>query len=133
MDTLLMIAPIRRYDDRLSWYPSVSLRAVDGRVVRPSGWFMGFGARKDALIIGPTGVSHWWPPDATFTVRYEDCVAVRHLPGHGRELWGGDGHRVVIHPDGWKGGKKVIAEIDARIPRELVACDKHGIGALPGS
>ena len=65
------------------------------------------------------------------TVRYRDCVAVVHDSDVRRELFGRDGFRVRVDATIWKDGSAVVAAIDAALPRELVACDEHGIGALP--
>ena len=64
------------------------------------------------------------------TVRYEDCVAVRHWEGPIRELWGVDGFRVIVNAAEWRGGEAVVAEVDAAVSPEVVACDEHGVGAL---
>jgi hypothetical protein len=131
MNSLLVFAPPGPYDqDRLLPYPMQSLMAVEGRTIRPTGWVVGPRARKDRLVIGPEGVSVVWPHDVAITVRYKDCVAVRHWEGPIRELWGSDGFRVIVDAAEWRGGTEVVAEIDAAIPAEQVACDEHGIGGL---
>jgi hypothetical protein len=134
LNTLMVAIPPGTYDSpRLAWYPTVSTMAVEGRIVRRSGWRTRLDP-KDGLIIGPTGLSLFWPYDRYvsiyLTVRYEDCVAIRHLPGPTRVLWGADGFSITIRADEWSDGRKLIDEIDAAIPRDRVACDEHGIGAL---
>jgi zinc protease len=129
-DSLLVLAPPGPYDDNLRPYPMRSDAVVDGRTIRPTGWVIGPRARKDKLVIGPTGVSIRWPGDVAITVRYEDCVALRHWDGPIRELWSTDGFRVVVKADDWRGGTKVVEEIDAALPTEIIACGEHGLGGL---
>jgi zinc protease len=130
LNSLLVFAPPGPYDEDLVPYPMRSLMAVAGRTIRPSGWVVGPRARKDRLVIGPDGVSIVWPNDVTITVRYKDCVALRHWDGPIRELWGADGFRIVVRADEWRGGAKVVDEIDRAVPADRVACDEHGIGGL---
>ena len=130
LDTLLLHAPPGPYDERMTPYPIQSPAPVDGRTLRPTGWLVGPKARKDRLVVGPDGVTWINPAGTPYTVRYADCVAVRHWDGPIRELWGSDGFRVVVSPHEFRGTAKVIDEIDAALGPELVACDEHGIGAL---
>jgi zinc protease len=131
LDTLLAFGPPGEYDGgRLTAYPNMSLEVLDGRTVRPSGWVVGPRARKDRLIVGPTGVSHVGAERQGYTVRYADCVALRHWDGPVRQLWGADGFNITIRADEWRGGQKVIDEIDRAVSREVVACQEHGIGSL---
>jgi zinc protease len=129
--SLLLFAPPGAYDEAaVSLYPGWSAFPVPGRSIRPSGWLVGPKARKDRLIVGPDGVS-WVAPDGrSNTVRYADCVAIRHWEGPIRELWGADGFRVVVDAAEWRGGPDVVAALDAALPASLIACDEHGIGAL---
>jgi zinc protease len=129
--SLLLFAPPGAYDEAaLSLYPAWSAGPVAGRTIRPSGWLVGPKARRDRLIVGPEGVS-WVAPDGRCnTVRYAECVAIRHWEGPVRELWGADGFRVVIDAAEWRGGAGVVAEVDAALPTSVIACDEHGIGAL---
>ena len=131
LDTLLLLAPPGPYDDgTLGAYPSWSDHVVDGRMFRPSGWRILPSARPDRLIVGPTGVSWIGPSGLPNTVRYDDCVALRHWEGPVRELWGADGFRVVINAADWNRGASVVAEVDAAVSPAVVACDEHGVGAL---
>lgn len=131
LNTFLAFGPPGEYDNgRLTAYPNLSMDVVEGRTVRPSGWVVGPRARKDRLIVGPTGVSHVNSERRGYTVRYADCVALRHWDGPVRQLWGADGFNITIRADEWRGGQKVIDEIDLAVPREVVACQEHGIGSL---
>jgi zinc protease len=130
LDTALLVAPPGAYDHRLTWWSMSERKVIDGRLIRPAGWKFGLGDRPYALVVGPAGVSRWWAGDVSSTVRYDECVAIHHLPGHARELWSVDGSRLVVQPSEWRGGDKLIKEIDAAVPREIVACGNHGIGGL---
>jgi hypothetical protein len=81
---------------------------VAGRRIRPTGWPIGPRARRDRLMIAPDGVT-WLSPGGSNTVRYDQCVAVRHwdgrLAGPVRELWGADGFRVVVNSEAWRGAR----------------------------
>jgi hypothetical protein len=129
--TLLLFAPPGGYDEgAVSLYPTWSAGPVNGRTIRPSGWLVGPKARKDRLIVGHEGIS-WVAPDGHCnTVRYDECVAIRHWEGPVRELWGADGFRVIVDAAEWRGGSDVVAEVDAALPAQIIACDEHGIGAL---
>jgi predicted Zn-dependent peptidase len=130
LETLLLHAPPGPYDERMTPYPIHSPAAVTGRTLRPTGWLVGPKARKDRLVVGPDGVTWVGPTGLPNTVRYDECVAVRHWEGPIRELWGADGFRVVVSPHEFRGTERAIQEIDAALAPELVACDEHGIGAL---
>ena len=131
LDTLLVLAPPGPYDDgALAPYPGASDHVVPGRTIKPTGWPVGPRARKDRLVAGPTGVSWIAPNGMANTVHYEDCVAVRHWEGTTRELWSADGFRVIVNPADWRGGAAVVAEVDAAVSPDVVACDEHGVGAL---
>jgi hypothetical protein len=130
LQSLLVLAPPGPYDDRLWTYPINSADQVQGRTLRPTGWLIGPKARKDRLIVGPDGVTWVNPVGKPNTVRFRDCVAVRHWDGAVRELWGVDGFRVVVSSHEFRGTEKAIAEIDDVIPPELVACGEHGVGGL---
>ena len=130
LQTLLVLAPPGPYDERLQPYPNHSATVVDGRALRPTGWLLGPKARKDRLVVGPDGVTWINPAGQPHTVRYADCVAVRHWEGPIRELWGADGFRVVVTPHEFRGTAAAIADIDAALGPERIACDEHGIGAL---
>ena len=83
--------------------------------------------------MGPEGVT-WIVPDGPVTVRYDECVAVRHRDGPmgwpARELWGADGFHLVVDSLQWSGGRDLIDEIDRAIDPAIVACARHGIGGL---
>jgi hypothetical protein len=87
-------------------------------------------ARKDRLVVGEDGVSWVAPTGQANTVRYRDCVAIRHWEGPVRELWGADGFRVIIDASEWRDGAKVVDQVDAAVAGAVIACDEHGVGAL---
>lgn len=117
--------------DRATHYPEWSSDEVAGREYGPAGFFLPGRRPKERLIAGPEGVTLRLSATERATVRYRDCVAVTHDSPFERELWGHDGFRVPVVGALWKNGDDLVAAIDAAIPPELVACDEHGVGALP--
>jgi hypothetical protein len=117
--------------ERATPYPSWSVDRVDGREHGPAGSFLPGRKPKERLFVSPEGLTLVASPTEWVTVRYRDCVAVVHDSDVRRELFGRDGFRVRVDATLWKDGPAVVAAIDAALPRELVACDEHGIGALP--
>jgi predicted Zn-dependent peptidase len=130
LESAIVFAPPGPYDERIHGYPTWSSARVSGRTVRPSGWLVGPRARKDRLVIGNDGVSWIAPDGGANTVRFDECVALRHWDGPIRELWGADGFRVVVNAAYWRGGAGVIEEIDRAVDPAVVACGEHGIGGL---
>ena len=130
LETAILFAPPGPYDERIHAYPAWSADRITGRTIRPTGWLVGPRARKDRLVIGREGVSWISPEGGANTVRFDECVALRHWDGPIRELWGADGFRVVVNAAAWRGGAAVVEEIDRAVDPTLVACGEHGIGAL---
>lgn len=127
---LVASAEIPPPDAGLNPYPGWSSTVVQGRGHRSPGFPFGSRDRKDRLTVGDDGVTYRTADGHPVTVRYSECVAAQHSDGPVRELWGVDGFRVRIAAADWHHGARIIDQIDAHIPHDIVVCDEHGDGAL---
>jgi zinc protease len=106
-------------------YPLTSPHSIEGgRVHRLAGLRarLGRSGSKDRLTASPEGVMIEYAeasPPFTLTARYDATVLCLRM-GEMRTLLADDGFYVTIVPDAWADGKKVVADIDAAIPHELV-------------
>ncbi|MFI5497032.1 M16 family metallopeptidase [Actinoplanes sp. NPDC051859] len=92
--------------------PTTSERAVEGVARQVTH------ASERSLVSGAEGVSAIGG-DEVLTVRYDACGVVLAWPDGGRRLVGHDGIIVSVEPTLHRDGAALIAEIDARVPRNL--------------
>jgi hypothetical protein len=100
-------------------YPLSSPVALEGRRHRP---FALRERRSRSLIASPEGLSIAWPDGPTITARYDSTVLCTR-EGAARTLLTDDGFFLHVDPEEWTKGKRIVAEIDEAIPRELVISD----------
>lgn len=79
------------------------------------------------LIVGPEGVT-LIADGFTSTVQYENCVALLRVDEGQRGLWSADGFYVYVDPAVWSDGERLVAEIDAGVPAEVVISPEHNAG-----
>jgi hypothetical protein len=116
--------------DGLATYPAWSSDVVTGREFGPSGFHLPGRKPRERLLVGQDGVSIVISQSERLTVRFADVVACIHEAPDVRRVLGRDGWQVVVAAPGWKDGARAIEAIDAAVPRDLVACEEHGLGAL---
>lgn len=110
-------------------YPRSSAEPVEGREVKPLLSLFGLG-RRQRLLIGDDGVT-LMPADGTITtIRYRDVVLLEKPADDELVLWNRDGDRIYIPAIYWKGGARVLAEIEAAIPKELLVEDKLSVDLI---
>jgi hypothetical protein len=129
MDSLLLVAAGDPPDGRFHPYPHRA-SAVAGTEYRPAGRYLPGRGPKERLICGPDGVSLVGGGD-TLSVRFAETVLLQHYAGEARVLWARNGQRLGIRATDWQNGTRVVEQIDRSIDAEVVACDEHGVGALP--
>jgi zinc protease len=117
-------------DGRFAEYPAWTPDEIPGREHGPAGFFLPGRRPKERLIAGPDGISATVSPTERMTIRYRDCVAVIHEGPHVRRLLSRDGTTITVDGSLWKDGQRLVEDIDAATPAELVACAEHGIGGL---
>jgi len=130
LESMLVLADADLVSDRFTIYPEWAPTLVTGREYSPSGFFLPGRKPKERLRSGPDGLSAVLSATEGTTVRYRDCVACVHLAPTSRALLGRDGTRIVVNANAWKDGQRIVDEIDAAVPADLVACAEHGIGSL---
>ena len=119
MRSLILLGSMSEPPASVRPYPLASAAPVDGREVKPLLSLFGVG-RRQRLRIGAEGVT-LLPMDGTITtIRYRDVVILEKPADDEIVLWDRDGDRIYIPSIYWKGGARILAEIEAAIPRELV-------------
>jgi predicted Zn-dependent peptidase len=121
--SLLVLGPELTYGfDDLAEYPYTSSTRVDGRSVRPAGIRSRLRRGGSRLVIAPEGVSLVHPEGNVITARYAETVlCIRSLTA--RTLLTEDGFYATVDSEEWADGKRLVAEIDAALPDDIVVWD----------
>ena len=119
LGTQLLLAPATapKPHERLHEFPWFSADRVQGTELGP--------LRRDRaavrLVAGPDGVSHVAQDTGrASTVRFADVAAAVQEPDGSLTLIGRDGAIVAIDPHAFKGAGQVVADVERRLPPELV-------------
>ena len=103
-------------------YPLISPSRIDGRRHRPSALAARLRRDRRRLTVSPAGVSLTWRDGSRLTARYDSTVLC-FREETSRTLLTDDGFFVHIDAEDWTAGKKVLGEIDAAIPPDLVVSE----------
>lgn len=115
----LLMADAKDHPVDFTPYPTSSVRAIDGRDVKPLLSVLGFGP-KERLVIGPDGVTMRATGGTLATVRYADCIVLEWPVEDELVMWGRDGTRLYVPGAFWRGGEEILAEIGRAVPGERV-------------
>jgi predicted Zn-dependent peptidase len=111
---LLVIPEESRPPEGFEQIPLFSTDRVDGRTYRLSGLPIRAETRKPRLVVGEHGITLVLEDGNLLTVRWAEVVAALRWPDGGRSVLGTDGFRIHVEPEAWRGGKEIVAAIDAR-------------------
>ncbi len=103
-------------------YPTPVHGVVSGRELKPLLSVLGFG-RRQRLVVGPDGVSLREADGAVTTILYRECVLLEKPADDEIVLWSRDGDRIYIPGIFWRGGKALLAEIEASVPASRIVRD----------
>ena len=117
MATQILIAPAAVPDPgggrhEYPWFSAERVRGIELKPVDRS---------AVRLVVGPDGVSHLATESGRVsTVRYADVAAAVQEPDGALTLIGRDGAVVPIDPAGFRGAGQVVADLEQRLPPELI-------------
>ncbi len=103
-------------------YPLSSPSRIEGRRHRPFALPDRLRRHRRLLTVSPGGVSLTWRDGSRLTAQYDSTVLC-FREEEARTLLTDDGFFVRIDAEDWTAGKKVLGEIDAAIPPELVVSE----------
>jgi hypothetical protein len=118
---LLLLPPGTRAGadrSRFTEYPYDSPRRVHGRRFRPRGLSIGE-ARRRELVIGDEGIT-FSDGAGVSTVLWDELVGALGWVDDTRGVWSADGYYVEVNPQHWRRGRAAVAEVERRIPPELL-------------